>query len=233
MRLSKWLLAIVPIHRPLAVSVSVVPRFKNQSVHGRCRWYSFNRTNHSPDNRIHHQPPPPLCSSIIAIAHTTDPTAPSKEPAEEFVCEHNATGLLPIVGTPSQIDTLRHALYDGRWISAETTLSGLTTVDFIDSGGHGEQVVYLPDRLEFVPVTENNNLRRERVGEKAAGVKKVLVVKVTDVNGMFSSLVFFRVSYIWYHLTLGTYNFQSSKTTTTTRILCRTSPSWPSSNHIQ
>ena len=75
-------------------------------------------------------------------------------------------------------------------------MSGLTTVDFIDSGGHGEQVVYLPDRLEFVPVTENNNLRRERVGEKAAGVKKVLVVKVTDVNGMFSSLVFFRVSYI-------------------------------------
>lgn len=86
-----------------------------------------------------------MCSSIIAIASTTTSSSEEEEDElEEFLCEHSSTGeLLPLVADPLQLNSLRAALYNGEWISAESTLVGLTednlqTVDYFVSGINGD-----------------------------------------------------------------------------------------------
>ena len=115
------------------------------------------------------------------------------------------------MGTPEQIDQLRNSLNYGDFVSAETTIAGLTEADLVSvevpgvGGGNAfaennstafvEEAVSLPlGALTFKPGNGRHSLRKlaaagaeddqsRRHLATYLGDKKVLFVKVTDVNG--------------------------------------------------
>jgi hypothetical protein len=140
-----------------------------------------------------------LCSTIIAIAFTSDPSSSNHSIRnEQFACQHSTKQFLPLVGSDAHLTILREALYDGRLISGETTIvNNLQTVSSIHGDDSLEEtVVRLPLLSEewiFQRVKnerhDSNEKRFRRHLADYSGMKKILVVKVTDVNGRFSTLL--------------------------------------------
>ena len=156
------------------------------------------------------------CASIIAIAGTRDPEfvedLPKEEARnlkkkkrrntytekEEFVCELSSTGdLIPLVGAEDQLDDLRQYLNNGDLVSGETTIEGLTLGEnaFMADGNtsiNSSIEALLPDGdLVLKPGSEvRRKLKNGQNGRRLAtyeGFKQVLVVRVTDKDGLAHS----------------------------------------------
>lgn len=145
---------------------------------------------------------------------TVDESVSTEELGEQFVCERASTGeMLPLIGSEEQMAQLREALNSGQFISAESTLVGLSEEDLesvklpddttdegssennnpfappSSSSNNTETVVSLPPgTLQFKPGNGQHSLKARSLAQRElavyAGTKKVLFVKVTDENGL-------------------------------------------------
>ncbi len=114
---------------------------------------------------------------------------------EEFVCEVSNGRTLPIRGTDEQVAELRHLLNKGHLISAMSSIvyntpQGIAN-DFTSTSGYISNSVVLPDGpIQFT--TNNSGADAAAAGEGETnrklsvyeGNKRVLVVRVTDVDGL-------------------------------------------------
>jgi hypothetical protein len=140
------------------------------------------------------------CKSVIAIDKITEGMVDGGEGSDEdFLCELDHGVTLPIQGTEEQISQLRALLQDGTLISNESTLEVLQEVELVeamvaDDDDSGEQQPALSSLLQGsvslppggVTVINSSDGRRLNQGYKVQyeGKSPVLVVKITDANGL-------------------------------------------------
>ena len=111
---------------------------------------------------------------------------------ETFVCELDDGLTVPIDGTQDQMNEMRVMLNSGSLISAQSTVQvSIVNTESIDGDGDGiafigdegnaqQPIVTLPPGPVSIITNENQSSRKLAQYE---GVKKVLVVRVTDMDG--------------------------------------------------
>ncbi len=141
------------------------------------------------------------CESIIAIDSISDAMNDGgEENDEDFLCElvHGVT--LPIQGTEEQISQMRAMLHAGTLISNESTLEVLQEIEMIDemAGADDDSGALQPAAFSslfqsavFLPpgdvnLINSSNGRKLNADFKVQfeGKSPVLVVKITDVDGL-------------------------------------------------
>lgn len=120
------------------------------------------------------------------------------EEGEMFECQLSNGWTLPIAATENQMNSLREKLNNGQLVSSVSTLPGMTVqwnannVDTITNGNAMENaIVTLPDGpWTFTPgKTHPSNPATQRSDDRRRlatyeGLKKVLVIRLIDVNGL-------------------------------------------------
>ena len=125
---------------------------------------------------------------------------PDEDDREQFDCLLSSGYTVPIVGTDDQLELLREHLHQGELISGETTLDNLSLVleKDVNYSVHNDSedafietiqqasVTLPPGEWRFKPTTRDNS-RFATANRRLAtyeGIKKVLVVRLIDKNGL-------------------------------------------------
>lgn len=101
---------------------------------------------------------------------------------EEFVCEMSNGRVLPVRGTDDQVAELRQMLNKGHLISALSSIEVNTPQGISTSSGYSSNSVTLPEGP--IKITTNSEENSRRLSSVYEGIHRVLVVRVTDRNGL-------------------------------------------------
>jgi len=121
---------------------------------------------------------------------------PQIETDEEFVCELSSGAIAAIQGTDDQFTTMRKMLNNGTLISAESNVEmavqripSIVTAEGIPDRFAKEEVIVSLPTGNIKLIEENESIRRRltdkrrRLGNRFEGNKKVLLIRITDVDG--------------------------------------------------
>jgi len=106
---------------------------------------------------------------------------------EDFVCEMSNGRVLPVRGTDEQVAELRHMLNKGHLISALSSIEVNTAQGISDgsgstSSGYSSNSVTLPEGP--IKITTNSEENSRRLSSVYEGIHRVLVIRVTDRDGL-------------------------------------------------
>ena len=165
------------------ISVIAVDAFRRNPFH-----HGKNKTKADNDKAFNYYPD--------ADAIVTYDANPQIETDEEFLCELSSGAIAGIQGTDEQFTTMRKMLNNGTLISAESNVemtvqripSIVTAEGIPDRFAKDEVIVSLPTG-NIKLIEENESIRRRltdkrrKLGNRYEGNKKILLIRITDVDG--------------------------------------------------
>lgn len=170
--------------KPLScISVIAVNAFRRNPFH-----HGKNTTKADNDKAFNYYPD--------ADAIVTYDANPQIETDEEFLCELSSGAIAAIQGTDEQFTTMRKMLNNSTLISAESNVemavqripSIVTAEGIPDRFAKEEVIVSLPTgNIKLIEEDESIQRRlydkRRKLGNRYEGNKKILLIRITDVDG--------------------------------------------------
>lgn len=165
------------------ISVIAVDAFRRNPFH-----HGQNKTKADNDKAFNYYPD--------ADAIVTYDANPQIETDEEFICELSSGAIAAIQGTDEQFTIMRKMLNNGTLISAESNVemavqripSIVTAEGIPDRFAKEEVIVSLPTgNIKLIEEDESIRRRlsdkRRELGNRYEGNKKILLIRITDVDG--------------------------------------------------